>query len=81
MISALHIGYSAGYQHINLHFAIRENGARFQRSAHGFDIAAQRAQVHIGALFHFGDAALIDVEKLGQPSLDHFGPTSARQEL
>jgi len=40
-------------QQVDLYVAIGKDGANLQRSAHSFNVAAQGAEVHVGALFEF----------------------------
>ena len=50
----------------DLHRSIRKAGNDVQLAAHGFNVAAQRGQVHVGALFHFGNGWLLHVEDFGE---------------
>ena len=51
----LDIGYV--FQH---DLSIRKHCPQVEMAAHRFDIAPQRTEVHVGALFGFRDSALVD---------------------
>ena len=46
----------------DLHTAIGKSRDDFQIAAHGADRVAQGADIHIGAIFHFGNSGLIDMQ-------------------
>ena len=58
-------------QQIDLHVPVGKHRANLQRPAHGFHVAPERAEVHIGALFQLRNVPLIHLQHLGQPCLRH----------
>src|SRR6185437_9314522 len=53
----------------NAHVAVRELGNDFQLAAHRLDEAAQRADVHVGALLQLCDRRLLDMKDLAECGL------------
>ena len=50
----------------DLHSPIWKAGNDVQLAAYGLVMAAQRGQVHVNALLHFGNGGLLHVENFGQ---------------
>ncbi|MNU04772.1 hypothetical protein D3C72_2493260 [compost metagenome] len=46
---------------LDLYLSLGKGRDDFQFTAHGADIVAQRADVHVGASLHFGDRRLVDM--------------------
>src|SRR5271156_360226 len=65
-------------QNINADRTIREYRLNFKAPSHCLDVAPQRAQIHVGALFDLRNGALVDAQYLRHVGL---GEAACRTEL